>query len=78
MTLTELEQVKKDLADGVIVSRGTWERLLEQAMNPHDDTERLNFLEKNNWQHGLLDFYVWECRTGANLRECIDKAMEEE
>jgi hypothetical protein len=32
MNLQELEQVKKDLADGVIVSRQTWEKVLTVAI----------------------------------------------
>lgn len=32
MNLQELEQVKKDLANGVIVSRGTWEKVLAHAI----------------------------------------------
>jgi hypothetical protein len=32
MTLQELEQVKKDLADGVIVSKKTWEKVLDIAI----------------------------------------------
>jgi hypothetical protein len=32
MNLQELQQVKKDLADGVIVSRQKWEKVLEAAI----------------------------------------------
>jgi hypothetical protein len=32
MNLQELEQVKKDLADGIIVSRQTWMRVLDAAI----------------------------------------------
>lgn len=32
MTLTELQQVKTDVANGVIVSKQTWLNVLEQAI----------------------------------------------
>ena len=44
MTLQELEQVKKDLANGVIVSRETWLRVLLTAINLsiENDSEKVS------------------------------------
>jgi len=39
MNLEELQQVKKDLADGIIISKATWAKVLDQAI---DNEERLN------------------------------------
>ena len=41
MTLQELEQVKKDLANGIIVSRSQWIKVLEQAI---DNEQRLDII----------------------------------
>ena len=44
MNLKELEQVKKDLANGVIVSRETWLRVLLTAINLsiENDSEKVS------------------------------------
>lgn len=41
MTLEELKQVKKDLDNGIIISKATWARILDQAI---DNEDRLNII----------------------------------
>lgn len=39
MTLQELEQVKKDLANGIIISKATWAKVLEWTIEVTDHHE---------------------------------------
>jgi hypothetical protein len=59
MTLQELEQVKKDLADGVIVSRQTWEKVLDEAIYSND--RLMAAFEADGFVGVELDRYDYAC-----------------
>ena len=54
MTLTELQQVKKDIDNNVIVSKETWMRVLNEAI---DDKESLNGIWSLIGQAYEADFF---------------------
>lgn len=41
MTLEELKQVKADVANGIMVSKSSWSRVLDSAINAQTDLHRI-------------------------------------
>lgn len=45
MTLEELEQVKKDFNQGIMISKGTWEKVLDHAIDAEESLRALTAAE---------------------------------
>lgn len=75
MTLDELNQVKKDLSEGISVSREKWKRVLDAALNNEYAIRRYRFLR--DYEQDVNSLIRPLLGGGNQLDDAIDSLMAE-
>lgn len=72
-----IEQVKKDLEAGILVSKGTLLKLAAHALDLERDAKRYKFLREDNENYYVAMYIDGMCdvRIGGELDDCVDKLM---